>query len=238
MSENPFLREQTLDINDLIPFPPIVESAASLRPLEKTLIGYFITLIRPRVIVELGVYKAVTTKFVCDFLDTNDIECQVIGFDLPEMIDAIRAENGDMYQREQSGRLQLIPGKLPHSLKDWLETNNTPIDLALVDARHDYPSVTSELKLLWTHLAPFGAVLGHDYSGGEHEGVMYAFDWFALRHLDAQVMSLRSTPEANQFAFRGNQQEMYHSVLVALRRRPYRFSLMRLFHHMRMRLQS
>jgi hypothetical protein len=230
--ESPFLREQTLTFGDLIKYPPIVETEASIRPLEKILLANFIMLVRPSVIFELGVYKAVTTEFICDFLELNDIPAQVVGFDIPEMITGVRTKAA-IQRYEEIGRLQLISGYLPDTLNHWLKSHEQSVDLALVDAMHNYPSVTSELHAIWPRLSDYGVILCHDYFNvAEHEGVMYAVDNFAKRKSDAHVLSLQSSPEASSFEYQGSQEQMYCSVLVALRRRPYKFSYRRLLNHL------
>jgi Methyltransferase domain len=201
--------------------PPLVADVASLSPLEKSLLGHFLLLSRPRVIVEIGVYRAVTTGFIMEFLRLNGLEAQVVGFDRPEMCEQLSRENADVQRWLAEGRLRLVSGELPFSLREWTEREKPVIDLALVDARHDFPSVDWELKLLYPCLAPGGYILGHDYSA-LFEGVRYAFDHFAARH-GAMLMPLESGwPEGE--SGRG-------SVLVALRRPTYKQNLRTWCHH-------
>jgi Methyltransferase domain len=204
-----------------ISLPPLVSSAASLSPLEKSLLGHFILLSRPRVIVEIGVYRAVTTSFIMEFLTLNGLDTQVIGFDRPEICEQLSRENDDVRRWLADGRLRLISGELPFSLQQWTRDEKPTVDLALIDARHDFPSVDWELKLLYPCLAPTGYVLGHDYSA-QFEGVRYAFDHFAARS-GAMVMPLESAwPEGGSGR---------SSVLVALRRPTYRKNLRTWWHH-------
>lgn len=201
--------------------PPLVADVASLSPLEKSLLGHFILLARPRVIVEIGVYRAVTTGFIMEFLQLNALDTQVVGFDRPEICEQLTRENVEVRRWIAEGRLRLVSGELPFSLQEWTENEKPVVDLALIDARHDFPSVDWELKLLYPCLAPGGYVLGHDYSA-QFEGVRYAFDHFAARH-GAMVMPLESAwPEGVSGR---------SSVLVALRRPAYKKNLRTWWHH-------
>lgn len=219
MNQQNLARQQAY--GDLIKFPILTDAQGSLTAMEKSLLGHFILLVHPRVIVELGVYKAVTTQFMCDFLIKNGIEGVVVGFDLPEVIADLRKSNEPVKYMEQAFRLRLIPGKLPESLATWLGSTDEQIDLALVDATHDYRSVIGELNLLWSRLSAEGYVLCHDYSG-KYDGVRYAVDRFTAKR-DAMVLPLGSSERARQAG--------HASVLVALCRRPYRPTLRRLMHH-------
>lgn len=206
---------------DLVRFPTMVEDQGSLSVLEKSLLGYFIVLARPQLIVELGVFNAVTTLFILEFLKVNEIEAKVVGFDFPDEVAKLRESNITIRQQERDVNLQLIPGRLPESLETWLETSPT-IDLALVDATHSYKSVTRELNLLWPRLSTEGYILCHDYSN-KHEGVRYTVDRFAIRR-NVMVLPLLSSNEAKQFGHR--------SVLVALCKRSHTPSIRGLIKHL------
>ena len=209
-------------VENLVKLPPLVAESGSLTPMEKSLLAHFILLARPRIIVELGVYKARTTVFMCGVIEANALDCTVYGFDMPDMVAELRAENADVQALEASGRLRLIPGMLPESLDAWLKQNNQPINLALVDAKHDFWSVNGELRRLWTRLAPDGFILCHDYSP-KYDGVRYGVDQFAARH-GAMVLPLNSSPAATESGFA--------SVLVALTKPRAQYSLnTRLRHH-------
>jgi hypothetical protein len=205
----------------LVRFPVLIDDQGSLSAMEKSLLGHFLLLVNPRVIVELGVFHAVTTEFICEFVNENKMVAKVIGFDLPNVIAELRDRNAVIKDWETLSRLELIPGRMPKSLENWLHNSECAIDLALLDATHDYRSVMGELSLLWPRLSSQGYILCHDYSN-KYDGVRYAVDVFAAKR-GAMVLPLHSSEHARQAG--------HGSVLVAMCRRPYRPTLRRLLHH-------
>jgi len=199
--------------------PPLVQASASLSPIEKSLLGHFLLLTQPRIVVEVGVYRAVTTRFLIDTLSLNSISARVVGFDLPEVVAQLRDEHPDVARWEQEGRLELVAGELPESLRDWVNRAQPCVDLALVDARHDFPSVIWELRLLWRCLAPHGVILGHDYAP-EFDGVRYAFDYFARKN-GAMILPLVGQSEAIET----------RSTLIAMRPSIYEKTFRGWLHH-------
>lgn len=226
------------DIKDIIKYPPIGLAASSLTPLEKIHLGAMIMTVQPRIMVELGVLKAVTTAYLCAFLEANNLDTRVYGFDLPHVVEGLRRDNTEVQALEASGRLVLVPGHLPDSLSDWLATHAAPIDMALVDALHDYKSVTSELELLWPRLHPYGAILCHDYDqNAMHYGVRVAVDRFVRRKPDAQGTSFISPITRYDQVLRelpGEDIEKftYVSTLALVRKRPYKLTLLGTLPHL------
>lgn len=178
------------------------------------LLGHFLMLGRPRLIIELGVYQALTTEFICQFMEMNNINGCVAGFDLPDVVERLRQTNEAVQRYEQAGSLRLIPGRLPDSLRDFLRSGQK-VDLALIDAIHDYPNVLGELELLWKHIAPDAVIICHDYCE-KFDGVRYAVDHFSKRH-NAMVLPLISSKKPGP--------EGMFSTLVALRQRPFRVTV-------------
>jgi hypothetical protein len=207
--------------DQLIKFPTLSDDYGSLTALEKSLLAHFMLLARPRLIIELGVFRALTTQFICEFLIENGMEGRVIGFDLPEVVAELRQHNEAVQRLEAAQRLQLIPGSLPQSLVAWLSAAPDSVDFALVDAMHDYPSVSGELKLLWPRLSTGGFILCHDYSS-KYDGVRCAVERFVAAH-GAMSLPLSSSEAARQAG--------YASVLVALAHRPARLTVRRLAPH-------
>lgn len=184
--------------------PRLVSEQGSLPPFEKSLLAHFVALLQPAVFVELGVYHAVTTDFVCSLLEENGWPGRVVGFDLDDVVAGLRAGNPAVRRWESAGRLELVPGWLPTSLRAWLSGGGEQIDLALIDGTHDYRSVLSELELLWPRMAPDGMILLDDYSE-IYDGVRYAVHRFVGRHNDAMALPLgsartRGTPYGSAMA--------------------------------------
>jgi len=197
---------ETITYNELIQLPDLTIAEGSLSPMERSLLAHFIMLSRPQTIVELGVFEAHTSKFMCDVLKMNGLDATVYGFDLPHVISNLRDNNALVNQLEDEQQLSLVPGALPHSLIDWLKQHQQDIDFALVDARHDYFSVMTELRLLYPRLKRGGFILCHDYSD-KYDSVYYAINRFA-RANGAMILPLASTADASE--------KGHHSVLVAV----------------------
>jgi hypothetical protein len=190
-----------------------MSTTTSLSAMEKSLLGHFILLGRPKVILELGVFEAVTTRYICEFLRLNQIDAKVYSFDLPEIIAKLRAENTEVQALEASGQLELRAGFLPDALIAWQKEHAEAVDLAIVDAGHTYWHVAQELKLLWKSLAPNGHIICDDYSP-KYRGICFAVDEFAQRK-DVQMLGLIA----------GENAEAYSANLAVLRKRPYQFGL-------------
>jgi len=187
----------------------------SLSACEKSLVAHLVCLLRPRVVVELGVHRAVTTTFLCDVLAVNEIHGRVWGFDLEDVVADCRAQNSRVRDLEQNGSLQLVPGPLPGTLTTFLEELGQPIDFAVIDALHNYPSVRSELDLLWRHLRPGGYIVVDDYLE-RTDGVRWAVDAFVSRHSEAMCVPVLSNADAEAAGVQ--------SKLALVTRRPYPYS--------------
>lgn len=205
----------------LIKIPALAEDTGSLTAMEKSLLAHFILLARPRVIIELGVFHAMTTQFMCELLIENGIDGCVVGFDLPEVINKLRQNNESVQRLEALQRLQLVPGRLPHSLVEWLNNSPGQFDFALIDATHDYHNVLGELNWLWPRLSVDGYILCHDYSS-KYDGVRCAVDRFASAN-DAMLLPLSASEAALHAG--------HWSCLVAMARKPSRLTIGRLMPH-------
>lgn len=192
--------------------PALVGRSQSLFEFEKSLMAHMVCLLRPSVIVELGVCEAVTTTFLCDVLELNGIKGKVFGFDLDEVIEDCRTNNLRVRELEASGAMRLVPGPLPGSLARFLDELDRPVDLALIDALHQYPAVRGELDLLWKRLHPEGYIVVDDYLE-RTDGVRWAVDAFVRRHAEAMCVPLLGTAPAMAAGVQ--------SKLAILRRRPY-----------------
>jgi len=168
-------------ISDVLRIPDLHRTMGSLSALEKCQLGILISATQPRVIVETGVWQGATTRFLSEFLRINGIAGTVYGFDLPEVIDSLLADD-EFFQ--SASNVKLMKGSLPRSLSDWLSTEKESIDLALIDANHSFHAVYSELSLIGPHLSAGGYIFCHDYGnpGTAFERVMCAVNEFARRY--------------------------------------------------------
>jgi hypothetical protein len=163
---------------DVLQMPLLHQTWGSLSALEKCQLGILISAIRPKVIVETGVWQGATTKFLSEFLDLNKIPGLVYGFDLPEIIDEL-IMNDPFFAA--ASNVRFVKGTLPHSLSAWLTSEHPNVDLALIDANHSFYSVYSELSLIAPRLANDGYIFCHDYGkpGTAFDRVMCAVNEFA-----------------------------------------------------------
>lgn len=161
---------------------PVLEAErASLSLLEKATLALLIAAIRPKIIVETGVWRGCTTRFISQFCTNNTIEAKIYGFDLPNVINELLHCDSFL---AKTANVELCPGTLPESLRQWLKRVRPSIDLALIDANHSYWSVMTELRALRPYLAEDAYVLCHDYGRGKrsYEGVQCAINAFGARY--------------------------------------------------------
>ncbi len=168
------------DISDVVQFPQLESQRHSLSVIDKMLIGNFIIMVRPRIILELGVFKGSTTRFICDFLAQNNLDAIVVGFDWIQNVEYLRENDETLRQYEAEGRLQFIPGILPDSLQNWLESTDRAVDLILLDSVKDYYSLTRQMQILWPRLSVVGYMICQDYAA-PYYGACCALEDFAKR---------------------------------------------------------
>lgn len=210
-------------------FPLMRGEKGSLGELEKSILGHLILLARPRVIVEVGVFRGTTTRFMLEFLELNNIPCKVVGFDTYEQVTLESLFQNDWFARAvDEGRFEPVKGWLPGSLKEWLDRTNEPIDVVLDDATHQYGSVSAELRLLWPRLSQHGYFVADDYSSS-WPGVRYAVDRFA-RGPGVEKVSL----EASKRAWEAG----HGSTLAVLRKPSYQYKTRDLLPHLWLKWKS
>jgi hypothetical protein len=204
---------------EIIRFPTLNYSPHSLSPLEKTWLGLLITTIQPKVIIETGVWRGRTTRFMYEFVALNNLSAVIYGFDLPEIIDELVSKDIFFTSKPE---IQLIHGTLPSSLKAWLNESNHMIDLALIDASHNYGSVYQELSLLGARLSPNGYIFCHDYGDAysKYEGVTCAINEFC-RYYGFEVLPLRSMVPGPNDHFRCQAAILRRPVVCPANRRLY-----------------
>ena len=167
----------------------------SLNSIEKSLLIHFIGVANPKIILELGVYKGSTTKFINEFLNVNNIKSKIIGFDLEDVIIQLTEEDPLIKEMVKKNRLELIGGLLPFTLKKYLKQNKPTIDCVLIDAKHDYKSVFGELTLIWPYLSKDGFIICHDY---HKTRLQYAMRYFSKKN-NARFIPILNTSDNSNF---------------------------------------
>lgn len=167
----------------------------SLNSNEKTLLSNFIGNSSPNIIIELGVYKGSTTKFINEFLDENGINAKIIGFDLEEVIFGLKQNDKKIKKMLKQNKLELIGGLLPFTLEKFLKKNSPIIDFVLIDAKHDYQSVFGELTLIWPYLSNSGYIICHDY---HKVRLQYAIQNFSKKN-NARFIPILNTDVQSNF---------------------------------------
>jgi hypothetical protein len=169
-----------MEFSALLRMPALELQQGSLSPLEKAQVALLMAACQPKVIVETGVWRGSTTRFMAEFLSLNQIQGIVYAFDLSKIIDELKCDGWFAL----SQNVNLIPGSLPDSLKLWLDTHNQLIDFALVDAYHSFHAVMQELEAIAPRLSDQGYIFCHDYGrpSSKYEGVMCAVNQVARKY--------------------------------------------------------
>lgn len=168
--------------SEIITYPEMLHAPGSIGFVEKLLIGALLLIVQPRLIIETGMLKGYTTRFLAEFLEANDLTpCRIVTFDLPRAIARLLATNDYFVDHPL---IETRPGRLPESLREFLKETSEPVDFAIVDAMHSFKAVSQELKLIHSKLVPGGYVFCHDYreEDSQYRGVVYAVDGFAARY--------------------------------------------------------
>lgn len=183
----------SLDFAEMISMPELSMQTASLTPLEKSMIALLITAIKPKLIIETGVWRGLTTRFISEFANQNSLQFKIVGFDLPDIIDELL----EIDFLKQSPNIQFVKGLLPESLTGWLTQSHPIIDFAIIDADHNYFSAYTELSAIEPYLAEDGYFFCHDYGidQNNHEGVLCAVEDFC-RQYGFTALPLQSRPSS------------------------------------------
>ena len=158
--------------------------------------------LRPRVIVEIGVWKGASAVHMGKILQRHGIDGVVIAVDTwlgsvehwinSEWFAGLRVRQGRQTIQQTfmsnvvSEGLQDTVLPLPldsGNAAELLSAHGVEADLIHIDAGHDYRSVSSDVALWWPRLRPGGVMIGDDYfSNGNWPGVKAAFDEFTARN--------------------------------------------------------
>ena len=198
--------------DQIIKYPILHGTTGSLSSIEKITLGNMLFLVRPKLVLELGVLEGATTLFISEFMSINKINGRIVGFDIPKVVEKLSQENGSLSTYIKDGRIELIKGYLPNTLRAYLTTHKEEVDFALIDARHEYQSVMSELNCIWRFLNTNGIVFVHDYSNN-YPGICLAVRKFAYQK-KALYFPFVSSPFTTKSGT--------ESTLVGLRKQTYR----------------
>jgi hypothetical protein len=166
---------------EIISFPDLEHQIGSIGFVEKMIIGELLIVAQPKLVIETGVYRGFTTKFVCEFVKNNGLAgCRIKAFDMPDVVEELQR---DPYFASEKN-IELVGGPLPASLKRLLEATEQMVDFAIVDADHSYRGVTGDLETLAPRMRPGGYIFAHDYRTGdpEYQELIAAVDHFAVIH--------------------------------------------------------
>ena len=159
--------------------------------------------LRPRIIVEIGVWKGASTLFMAETMRSHGIPGVVVAVDTwlgsvehwrnPDWFASLRITEG------RSGLQQtFMANVVAADLQDYvlplpldsvnaaelLHAVRLQADLIHLDAGHDERSVGNDLQAWWEILRPGGQLIGDDYypTGDLWPGVRKAFDRFCAEH--------------------------------------------------------
>lgn len=209
-------------VTEIISFPDLEHQIGSIGFVEKMIIGELLIIAQPKLVIETGVFRGFTTKFVREFLKNNGLSgCHIAAFDMPDVIEEL--QRNSYFASEKN--IKLVGGALPASLKKYLQMTGQMVDFAIVDADHSYRGVTGDLKALAAHMRPGGYIFAHDYRTGdpEYRELIAAVDHFAITQGFA-MLPLNPTPFGTQNvwgsvilrkpdALKGRAYRLYHQTL-------------------------
>jgi predicted O-methyltransferase YrrM len=134
-------------------------------------LAYVCSLVRaqnPRLVVEIGTYRGVTTLHLSR--NTADT-CRIYSVDLPPEVAQDSPHYSDSHLVKRCGAVPRVFGndpKITQILQDSTTIDlehflSAPIDFAFIDASHLYEHVRKDTEGVLKALAPKGLVLWHDY---------------------------------------------------------------------------
>jgi hypothetical protein len=152
---------------------------------------------RPRIIIEIGVWKGVSTMLMARRAKELGLDCAVIAVDTwlgsAEHMTGVNTKKGfPRLNGYPQVYFTFLSNCILYNVQDYvvplpLDSVNAhevighhkiEADLIHIDAGHDYRSVKSDIEAWWPMLRPNGLLLGDDYYVGETPwpGVRRAFD--------------------------------------------------------------
>lgn len=170
-----------------------------------------IRLIRPRVVIDVGVWKGASTIYLANLMKQHDIAGTVVAVDTflgsVEHWDRQSGFSGLMPFR--FGMPQLYEQFLSNVVRCGMQHRIVPLpqtsavggllllrlgvrsDLIHIDASHEHDDVLRDARIYWDILTPGGFLVGDDYNQ-DWPGVMRAADTFAA---EKGVPLIRNAPK-------------------------------------------
>lgn len=112
---------------------------------------YFISLIKPKSMIEIGCYKGVSTEIFCILCDKVTV---VDPFLYPEQEDFLTR------MEPYKDKLTVIKGYSPDALKDIPDDS---FDMCYIDGNHNFQAVLDDIKECRRVVKLGGILAGHDY---------------------------------------------------------------------------
>lgn len=145
---------------------------------EHPIFNRMIETIRPKLIMEVGVWKGGSTLTMANSLRKNDIDCPIICIDT--WLGGEEHFNSKLFTRK-NGYPKLFYQFLANMLHEGIEDIVVPFpqtshiaaeilrkkeivaDLVYIDASHEYGDVLEDLKRYWSLVSDNGCLIGDDY---------------------------------------------------------------------------
>lgn len=187
---------------------PFVDFPASEHPVDHQgwnsdhpYLGQAIREARPRIVVEVGVWKGGSVLTMAAEAKAQNVDCAIVAVDTWLGSADHWHEEGHAAMRMEHGRSQLfhtfMANVLDRALQDYvvplpidslnalqlLRSRGLRPDVVHIDAGHDYRSATSDITHWWEILADGGLLIGDDYFTDRDlwPEVRRAFDDFVAR---------------------------------------------------------
>ncbi len=165
--------------------------------------------IRPRIIVEVGVWKGGSTIFMAKTQRELGLDAVVIAVDTwlgcmqhwenPDWFEDLNIGHG-YPQLYYTFAANIVANKLEDyvvpvpmdsvNAREWVSNRGIAVDMIHIDGGHDYTSVMSDLTQWWQVLRPGGLFVGDDYDPAWPDVIRATDDFLAKnRHTQFQKLS-------------------------------------------------
>jgi Methyltransferase domain len=141
-------------------------------PLERFIMALLLRHFAPKLVVEVGTYRGITTRLLLDNLSedariyTIDLPLGASASEFNESTDARliagRKVGIEYHSHPRAGQVTQILGNTLEA-ETW-KTIPNGVDFAFIDASHSYEAVRNDTERVWPKLAPNAVVMWHDYT--------------------------------------------------------------------------